>query len=746
MRRELELTEKLKKTSVMFRTLSKGFHLMPSVVLVVAILINITLVLSVRFPDNAQNAWITNSKGLRVWNSEKHATPISNETDKYDRPYYGTDEGKYFSNGSYSGPQTIVQGMPGQDNQGPQREPEYRWSGHGVDSQAMVEGFGVMLLMLHIMALVFQLISSLPIVYERALEDAEAAKSRGVNIALGANRSDEGDGDGGSTEDGGGATDSATEGDGVVGTPGAGGGSELGLGVSSGGGSSGSGDSSNVDGDFEKTIQALVWEHFNHFITTIFVFVATLLLLVGRYNGRVPAPFAWATLLLVPKLLLCTHNLLVMWKPWCKWPLPELPTGEEDGNGVPKETTVVMWVEWLSDLDVKVILSKVAFWYSVTVDVLLHKDNLQLVMNATFAGLAVGGQPFFYCLLMLLAIKVNNPMQQVLRALDGTTRYLLASTMVLLVIVVYIFSAFAFYYLNGDLYAADSGSECDTLLGCLFTLFHEELLSGGSMSGKYAESWEEAAGGDPSGLLFLGWEDGGLGGQFLTVMAFEVMFYVTILVVMLNVVFGIIIDRFAELRDEKRDQNNAMTATCFVCGIEKQQFDNEGLKYNNELDAFSHHIEKEHNMWSYFKCQLYIHTKEKTELTGAESFLLKCLETDNTEWVPINKALRLHSHDDEDADSKLANTTKEKLEKLQGKVDTSFEKVAKENADMKQQLQALMQMVGELHSDTPTQASPRQLTRRVGVNTNAGLSAAGAGAAASTASPAHGSAPHREDQ
>jgi hypothetical protein len=696
MMRELELTEKLKKTSVAFRTLSKIFHWHSRVVLWVAIMINVTLVLSVRFPDTTQNAWITNSHGLRVWNSEKHSTPVGNETDQHGRPYYGTDEDP---DGTAGNP-TLVEGMEFEDNASGQRETEYRWAGHAVDSQVLIEGFGVLLLALQIMALCFNLISSLPIVYEQALEQAEAAKSRGVNNVQGANSDDNG-GDGSAkvgSEAGSGGSDSwntqqeyhkgKVEGGSVTGTAG---GSELGLSTKSGGsGSSGSSGTRGLAVDFEKTLRQLVWEHFHNFISTIFVVVATLLLLGGRFDGRVPVPFVWATLLLVPKLLLCTHNLLMMWKPWAKWPLPDIPAGEE--RSPTKEITVVMWIEWVSDLDLVVILSKIAFWYSVTAEVLLHKDNLQFVMYAIFAGLAVNGQPFFYCLLMLLAIKVNVPMQQVLRALDGQTRYLLASTMVLLVIVVYIFSAFAFFYLNGDLYAQDSGSECDTLLGCLVTLFHEELLSGGSMGGKYAESWEEN-GGDTDGLLFLGWEDGAFGGQFLTVMAFEVMFYLIVLVVMLNVVFGIIIDRFAALRDEKRDQATAKTATCFVCGIEKSTFDNEGLKYNNELDAFSHHTDNEHNMWSYFKCQLYIHTKEKTELTGAESFLLDCLEKENTEWVPINKALRLHENKWEDAESKMASHTEkvaDKLETLQDKVDATI----KDNAEMKQQMETLTAMVG----------------------------------------------------
>ena len=233
-------------------------------------------------------------------------------------------------------------------------------------------------------------------------------------------------------------------------------------------------------------------------------------------------------------------------------------------------------------------------------------------------------------------------------------------------------SSFAFFYLNGDLYSADTGSECDTLLDCALTLFHTELLSGGSMAGKYTESWEEN-GGDPNGLLFLGWDRiSGLGGQYLTVLVFEVAFYVITLVVLLNMVFGIIIDRFAELRDIKRENDKDKVSTCFVCGFDKGTLETEGLK-NDEHDAFEYHIRNEHNMWSYFMAQIYILTKDQTEFTGAESFLYSCLhDDDSVEWVPHLQALRFEEQDkenkqkeDEKKKQQAASSDEEKVRMLQ---------------------------------------------------------------------------------
>ena len=103
-----------------------------------------------------------------------------------------------------------------------------------------------------------------------------------------------------------------------------------------------------------------------------------------------------------------------------------------------------------------------------------------------------------------------------------------------------LFSSFAFFYLNGDLYSAVSGAECDTLLDCTLTLFHTELLSDGSMAGKYSESWEENDA-NPYGLLFNGWDrNTAVNGQYLTVFVFEISFYVIVLIVLLTLLLIVI--------------------------------------------------------------------------------------------------------------------------------------------------------------------------------------------------------------
>jgi hypothetical protein len=631
---ELQLTQSIKSTHKVVHFVAENFHMLPSLVCAVAVIINVTLMLSARFPASQHNAWITNTLGKRVWNTNTmgplNATtrPDGASSDEYGRPWYPTDEGRWV-NGTYEGPETLVSGTDTvQDNLSGQRATTFAWGGSlgwgtGSEDWGNVEdillALGWVHLVLQLVALSFRVGTSMPIVYEDIQDEAATFRAGAPSCTDDENQDDDKYADSSLRQ-------LQTDADGVARNHHNSTNKGVGGAVAS-------------DGN-DKTLWELTRECFSGLTLAALVTATVLLLLQGRSGGRVPGVFVNMTFLLVPNFMICLLRLLKRWKPWARWPLDPLPTPKDGTDAV----TVMQWVEWLSECDVMKLLSKTLFWYTVTMDVVLYKDNLHYAVYSAIGALAVSGYPFAYCLLLLLVIKTNKPMQTVMKALKAETVSMIASTMLLVVIVVYIFSGFAFFFLNGDLYSQETGSECDTMVGCVITLFHTELMSGGFMEGKFAESWEEG-GGDPNGLLFLGWDkfgQTGFSGQYLTVMLFEIAFYTTVIVVLLNMVFGIIIDRFAELRDDKRENDLAMRSTCFVCGITKAEFDNEGLK-KNELEAFDHHIHQEHHMWSYFQCQVYILTKDKTELTGAESFLHRCLEEDNTEWVPIQKALRFEN-------------------------------------------------------------------------------------------------------
>ena len=81
-----------------------------------------------------------------------------------------------------------------------------------------------------------------------------------------------------------------------------------------------------------------------------------------------------------------------------------------------------------------------------------------------------------------------------------------------------------------------------------------------------------------------------------------------------SLVFGVIIDTFADLRSEKQQKEETLKNSCFICGLERKAFDNKNV-------TFEEHIRMEHNMWHYLNFVVLIKVKDPTEFTGPESYV-----------------------------------------------------------------------------------------------------------------------------
>ena len=47
---------------------------------------------------------------------------------------------------------------------------------------------------------------------------------------------------------------------------------------------------------------------------------------------------------------------------------------------------------------------------------------------------------------------------------------------------------------------------------------------------------------------------------------FDMVFYFVVIIIVLNLIFGVIIDTFADLRSEKQQKEEIIKNSCFICG------------------------------------------------------------------------------------------------------------------------------------------------------------------------------------
>ena len=54
---------------------------------------------------------------------------------------------------------------------------------------------------------------------------------------------------------------------------------------------------------------------------------------------------------------------------------------------------------------------------------------------------------------------------------------------------------------------------------------------------------------------------------FMARVVYDLLFFFIVIIIVLNLIFGVIIDTFADLRSEKQQKEEILKNTCFICGM-----------------------------------------------------------------------------------------------------------------------------------------------------------------------------------
>ncbi|XP_047441475.1 inositol 1,4,5-trisphosphate receptor type 3 isoform X2 [Mugil cephalus] len=161
----------------------------------------------------------------------------------------------------------------------------------------------------------------------------------------------------------------------------------------------------------------------------------------------------------------------------------------------------------------------------------------------------------------------------------------------------------------------NSERACDTLLMCIVTVLNHGLRNGGGVGDVLRK---------PSKNELL----------FPARVVYDLLFYFIVIIIVLNLIFGVIIDTFADLRSEKQKKEEVLKTTCFICGLERDKFDNKTV-------SFEEHIKLEHNIWNYLYFIVLVREKNKTDYTGPESYVAHMIKNNNLDWFPRMQAMSL---------------------------------------------------------------------------------------------------------
>nr|pir hypothetical protein F33D4.2a - Caenorhabditis elegans [Caenorhabditis elegans] len=262
--------------------------------------------------------------------------------------------------------------------------------------------------------------------------------------------------------------------------------------------------------------------------------------------------------------------------------------------------------------------------------------------------------PMIYCILLFDIIFTEETLQNVIASVTRNYQSIVW-TGLLALILLYFFSILGFLYFRHDFYLEvdpvendssatissgipsetcpsegcpglqpsekdDNDDEkkvksCETLWMCILQTGYQGLRNGGGIGDVLR---------NPAP-----WED-----MFIWRVAYDMTFFVVLIVIVLNLIFGVIIDTFGDLRAEKNEKEQILKNNCFICGLDRSRFDNRSV-------TFETHRETEHNIWHYLYYIVMLQIKDETEFTGPESYVAQCVKDRNLDWFPRMQALSL---------------------------------------------------------------------------------------------------------
>ncbi|KAI5732226.1 hypothetical protein M8J77_023640 [Diaphorina citri] len=211
---------------------------------------------------------------------------------------------------------------------------------------------------------------------------------------------------------------------------------------------------------------------------------------------------------------------------------------------------------------------------------------------------------------------------------------------------------------------------CDSLIMCIVTTLNQGLRNGGGIGDILrAPSSKEPL--------------------FVARVIYDLLFFFIVIIIVLNLIFGVIIDTFADLRSEKQQKELILKNTCFICGLNRSAFDNKTV-------SFEEHITCEHNMYHYLYFIVLVKVKDPTEFTGPESYVYAMVKDRNLDWFPRLRAMSLAA-DEGEAEQIELRSLQSQLETTQFLV-TNLSQQLSELRDQMTEQRKQRQRIGLLNS------------------------------------------------
>ena len=253
--------------------------------------------------------------------------------------------------------------------------------------------------------------------------------------------------------------------------------------------------------------------------------------------------------------------------------------------------------------------------FCIVYDVLILKPffrNHVILMFFSYNGFSAS---VYFPLMLLDIINNSNVLNNVVRSV-GSNAAQLSWVLYLFVVTVVIYAQFGLEnFEDGFMFEGANGEDvgCHSAVGCCLLIFYRGIPGGGL--GDVMAPVERTE------------------GDFFARMAFDLLFFAWVGVILFNVITSLMVDGFWTMRAADTLRQDVLENTCFVCGFTR-------VKYVDiphfRGPTFEYHKDTSHAFLKYVYFWVYLKRKEATDMTGAESHVWKLIQDDlDLGWIPV---------------------------------------------------------------------------------------------------------------
>ncbi|XP_076096104.1 inositol 1,4,5-trisphosphate-gated calcium channel ITPR3-like isoform X9 [Mytilus galloprovincialis] len=290
-------------------------------------------------------------------------------------------------------------------------------------------------------------------------------------------------------------------------------------------------------------------------------------------------------------------------------------------------------------------------------------NSIYYVVFLAFSVLGTAFYGYFFAFHLLHIAVLNQLLKRVIQAVttNGTSLLLVG---MLGMVIIFIYALLSFAVLRERFLEASKGRDCTTVYECFITVLHH-----GFVDSLYT-SFEGNMGDWNTNFK-----------EHLILMAVDLSFFIIVTTIGLNIIFGIIVDTFSQLRDSKWEIDKDMMNNCFICSRESYDFERQ------LSGGFEKHVKEEHNQWAYLFFFLHLDNTRVNDYSALELYVYKLLQEANFDFFPLNQALSLLNEED---------SQEVKLQELGKNVDYMVNKMKEEEASKERDRERQKQLEWEI--------------------------------------------------